>query len=246
MKRTALMGAVLAGVFALAAPAFAEPAPPALVADLRARDQAMLDGFASGDQSPFDRVLAPTVMYLDENGDLYDRKGLLDTVRPLPAGASGVIRIVDYRVELHGDTAIVFHRDDETEDYHGHLLKAQYLMTEAWVKGADGWKVTLWHAYVVAKDPPAIEVAPAVLDAYVGRYRAGPGLKDYVITRDGNDLSGGREGGTRVAIKVESGDVLFRPGDPRWRLIFQRDASGRVTGFIERREGEDLLWVRTP
>ena len=43
---------------------------------------------------------------------------------------------------------------------------------------------------------------------------------------------------------VESADVLFIAGQPRVRRIFRRDGAGRVTGFIDRREGEDIDWKR--
>jgi hypothetical protein len=33
-------------------------------------------------------------------------------------------------------------------------------------------------------------------------------------------------------------------GDPRIRKIFQYDAMGRVTGFIERRESWDIVWKK--
>jgi hypothetical protein len=42
----------------------------------------------------------------------------------------------------------------------------------------------------------------------------------------------------------EVADVYFRPGAPRSRLILQRDAAGAVTGYVDRREGHDIHWVR--
>jgi len=51
-------------------------------------------------------------------------------------------------------------------------------------------------------------------------------------------------GRPRKALRLESPDVFFVPGEPRTRRIFQRDAAGRVTGFLERRESWDLPWKR--
>jgi hypothetical protein len=34
------------------------------------------------------------------------------------------------------------------------------------------------------------------------------------------------------------------PGQPRTRKIFQRNSEGKITGFVDRREGEDLVWRR--
>jgi hypothetical protein len=44
---------------------------------------------------------------------------------------------------------------------------------------------------------------------------------------------------------AETPDILFVPGQPRIKRIFLRDAKGRITAFIDRREGEDIVWNRT-
>jgi hypothetical protein len=67
----------------------------------------------------------------------------------------------------------------------------------------------------------------------------------YVIRWDGKQLTGGREGAAVKPLQVEVRDVLFVPGQPRIRKIFQRDASGKITGFVDRRESWDLTWRRT-
>ena len=165
---------------------------------------------------------------------------------PRPPGQrGGGPSIVDYRVRLLGDTALVIHRDDEREDYHGQALRAGYLMTETWVKRGGGWKLAMTHAYVEARDPPAAPAPLAGLDAYVGRYRAAPDLV-YLIRKETDHLVGGREGASARPLLVESGDVMFIAGEPRSRKIFQRGPDGRVTGFLDRREGEDLHWRRLP
>jgi len=47
-------------------------------------------------------------------------------------------------------------------------------------------------------------------------------------------------------LKLANQDLLFVPGQPRERRFVQRSADGKVTGFIWRREGEDILWSRAP
>jgi hypothetical protein len=164
-------------------------------------------------------------------------------VQPLPAGASGNISIIDYAVQLHGDTALVIHRDDERENYHGQQLHAEYLMTETWLRRSGEWKLALVHVYVVAKDPPAVALATAALDEYAGRYSAAEDLL-YVIRRDGNQLVGGREGGTPHPLLAESPDVFFVAGQPRTRMIFTRNDAHKIDAFVDRREGEDLTFTR--
>lgn len=214
-----------------------------LEATLRARDQDLLNAIASGNRALWDATLTPDALYIDENGTIFTRADYLKSLVPLPANISGHLDIVDYQLHREGDAALVVHKDDEFEDYHGHSLEATYLMSETWVRRGTDWKLALVHVYVVAKDPPEISIPAAKLDEYVGHYRAGPDLP-WIIRRDGDHLFGGRDG--KTPLKVEAPDVLFVPGQPRERRFVQRGADGKVTGFIWRREGEDILWSRSP
>ena len=211
---------------------------------LRAKDQALLDAIAPGDRSVWEQALATDAVYVDENGVVLDRAAFLKQLEPLPAGASGSLRITYYAARILGDLATVIHTDDEQENYHGQTLQSRYLTTETWRRDDGEWKLYLVHVYAVPKDPPAITLPPKELEQYVGRYSAAPDLV-YVIRSDGQQLMGGRPGSTMKPLKVEVRDVLFIPGQPRIRKIFQRDAKGKVTGFVDRRESWDLVWKKS-
>lgn len=210
---------------------------------LRAKDQALLDAIAPGDRKVWDDALAPDAVYVDENGAVMNRSQFLEQLTPLPAGASGSLHIKSYTAHIVGDLATVVHVDDEQETYHGQVLTAQYLTTETWRRDDGEWKLYLVHAYAVLKDPPAITLPAKDLQQYVGRYTAAPDLT-YVIKWDGQQLVGGRKGGAMKPLEVEVRDVLFVPGQPRIRKIFQRDGKGKVTGFVDRRESWDLVWKK--
>lgn len=96
----------------------------------------------------------------------------------------------------------------------------------------------------VLNDPPSIQPPARKLAEYAGRYALTPDIH-YSIRLDGNRLLGRRDGGNEVELKVEVPDVLFVPGSPRSRKVFYRDASGLVTGFGDRREGQDIKWMKT-
>jgi Domain of unknown function (DUF4440) len=210
---------------------------------LRAKDQALLDAIAPGERKVWDRALAADAVYVDENGTIMDRAEFLKQLEPLPPGASGNLKIASYSAHISGDLATVVHTDDEQENYHGQMLSARYLMTETWHRDAGEWKLYLVHAYAVPKDSPAISLPIQELWQYVGRYVGGPDLV-YLVQADGKQLVGGRQGGPMRSLQVEVRDVFFVAGQPRVRKIFQRDANGKITGFVDRREGEDLVWRR--
>src|SRR5262245_31971898 len=191
-------------------------APSALVSHLRSKDQALLDAVALGDRAVWERTLSADAIYVDENGKVMTRAELLKELGPLPAGVSGNIAIVDYSVRVAGDTAMVIHRDDEKENFHGQQLTAQYLTTETWVRQKGEWLLAMVHVYSVNRDPPSVKIPDSQLDEYVGRYSAAKDLF-FVIRRDGDQLVGGREGGTVSPLLIETRDVLFSPGRPRVR-----------------------------
>ena len=225
--------------------AMASAAAPAadVTQELRSRDQALLDAIAPGDVKVWDAAMAANFVYVDENGVVMSRADYLKQLTPLPPGASGTLTIASYSVELSGDVATVVHKDDEHENYHGQNLFAQYLQTETWQKQEGNWKLLQVHCYTVLQEPKSISLAAGELDAYVGRYSAAPDV-NYVIRREGDHLLGQREGRPAATLHAEVRDVFFVSGQLRIRKIFGRDASGKVTGFIDRREGQDLVWKR--
>jgi Domain of unknown function (DUF4440) len=223
--------------------ASAEPDSASIQKRLRADDQALLDAIAPGDKAVWDRLLSKDAIYVDENGTILHRNEFLNALKPLPSGSSGHIDIVEYEASISGNVALVIHRDDEHESYHGIALRAGYLMTETWIKDGANWHLALIHAYVVAKDPPAIKTSAKALNEYEGRYRAAADL-GYVIRREGDHLIGEREGLPPVTLAQEATDVFFVAGQPRDRKIFRRDANNVIVDFVDRREGEDLVFVR--
>ena len=214
-----------------------------VTADLRARDQALLDGVAPGDVKVWDAALAPEAVYVDENGSVMSRSEFLAKLKPLPPGSTGTIRILSYSARFSGDLATVIHTDDEQEVFHGQNISAQYLTSETWQRRGGAWKLLMVHTYSTLAEPPSITLPVTELDEYVGRYSAAPDLT-YVITRDGNHLIGQRDGREGVMLKAEVRDVFFVSGALRTRKIFQRDGGNQIVGFVDRREGRDLIWKR--
>jgi len=223
--------------------------PPAassdLVQEFRQRDQALLDAVAPGDVKVWEAALAADAVYVDESGGIMSRADFFKEFKPLPSGVSGNISISAYSAHQAGDVVTVIHTDDENEFYHGQHLKAQYLTTETWQLQNGRWKLLLVHAYSVLKEPKSIVLSAPELDAYVGHYSAAPELT-YAIRREGDHLVGERAGRPATPLNAEVRDVFFVSGQLRTRKIFDRDSTGHVIGFVDRREGSDLVWKRVP
>lgn len=234
---------VIAAAASLACATGPARAPGDTAAVLRAQTQALLDAVAAGDTKVWDRYLDPGVVYLSEAGEVQTKAQLLDELKPLPAGITGKIELGRFEVKQFGDTAVVIHVDEEFENYFGHEIHAQYMNTATWRLGGDGWKLIAQQVLASLLDPPAIALPAAQLDEYTGSYQLTDAIA-YAIRRDGDHLVGERTGRPAQPLRVEARDVLFVPGQPRSRKVFQRDAAGRITGFADRREARDVVWTR--
>ena len=208
-------------------------------ATIRRLSQEFSDASAAGDAKALARLLDERVLFMNEGGDMPSKKDIVDSAQPPAPGTSSTLVQKDLKVEMHGNVAVTSFTDVATFRFNGQSHGAEFLSTEVWLKENGTWKMISSQTMAAQHDPPAATLPNATLDEYVGTYRAGDFT--YRIERDGDALRGVPQGGAPVVLKAELRDVFFTPGQPRTRRIFQRDAQGRVTGFVSRREGLD--WV---
>jgi ketosteroid isomerase-like protein len=208
-------------------------------------EQEMANAVAAGDTAVWDRYLDSRVIYAEEDGSHKGKSAMLKEIRPLPKGLGGKIKIELLSYAEDGDTAVALFRQNEIEYYFGQTIHASYLTNTTWKKRADGWKQIAAQVLAERTDPPTIALPVTTLSQYAGTYRLNKSEPTYTLTVRGGKLVGTRNGRKPAEWKAEASDVFFIPGDPRIRKIFQRDAAGHITGFVERRESWDIVWVKT-
>ncbi len=233
----------LSGAAASAATQTGAPEAQSTAAELRVKTQELLDAVAPGRVEVWEKYLDPELVHIDENGVRRSRSELLKEIQPLPPGLVGSISIDRFVVRDFGDWAVVDVEMQEQLDYFGQPLRSRFRSMDTWRRTASGWKLVGQHVSAVLKDPPATAFDPGMPCEYAG---------SYVLTADrkaelrcvADGLEAQREGRPAVTYKREVGDVFFVPGQPRTRRIFVRNQAGRITGFVDRREGEDVGWTR--
>jgi hypothetical protein len=227
--------------------AYALLAAPALADDrgvITAQMQELADAIASGHASVWDKYLDANVIYAEEDDSYKGKAQMLKEIVPLPKGLGGTIKIELLSYHEDGDVAVGLFRQDETEQYYGQTLYAKYLTNTTWKKRREGWKMIAAQVIAERTDPPAITLSPSLLGEYAGTYRLKDSEDVYTLELTRGQLVGTRGSRKPTAWSAEARDVFFVPGDPRIRKIFQRDASGRVVGFVERRESWDIVWLK--
>jgi ketosteroid isomerase-like protein len=215
----------------------------AVEAELKRLTQENLDAIAPGLVEVWRRNLHDKVTHVDENGAVRNKTELLAEFTPLPKGLIGRLKVDKFKVTLEGNVAVATHEDLEHLEYHGQLLVSRWRSTDTWLKTAAGWKLLAEQTLAILEDPPAIQLTASQLCAYAGTYQLTPEITDTIRCANGR-LTGTRTGRPEVTYQPEVLDVFFAAGRPRTRRIFLRDATGAITGFVDRREGIDVRWSK--
>ncbi len=209
--------------------------------ELRRICQELIDAVAPGEVEVWRKYLHERLIHVDENGVVRNKAELLKELAPLPPGLVGSISIDRFVAEIHGEVAVLAYEMQEHLDYHGQVLRSRFRASDTWLKGPQGWRLINQQVGAVLKDPPSIQLTQQQLCSYSGTFV----LTEQMVTVvrcTASELIAERTGRKPATYLPEVADVFFEAGQPRSRRIFQRDAAGRITGFVDRREGEDIHW----
>jgi ketosteroid isomerase-like protein len=211
--------------------------------ELRKAVREMLDAIAPGNADVWKRYLHERVVLVDENGVVRTKSEMLAEFSPLPPGLVGNLAVDKFKMEQHGDIAVLAYEAQEHLDYHGQTLQSRYRINDTWLQTREGWKLLSEQVAAVMKDPPSIKLTQQQLCEYSGTYSLTAEITTTIgCTVDG--LTAERSGRKPTPYLAEVKDVFFAAGQPRTRRIFVRDAQGKVVAFVDRREGEDICWKR--
>lgn len=211
-------------------------------AKLKQLSQEFSDASASGDAKALDRMLDERVVFMNEGGEIASKKDIVSSAAPPPKGSSNVLVQSDWNLELHGNVAVTSFTDNATFHVSDQVMHAKFRSTEVWLKEVDSWRMISSQTLALPEAPPSIQLPAKALDEYVGTYSAGNNT--VKIVRQGNALMSSTNNAKPAPLDVEVRDVLFTPSLPRIRRIFERDPSGKITGFVARREGHGFVFKR--
>jgi hypothetical protein len=232
----------LAGALLVTSGAIAKEALPLSELLLR-KTQEFSDAGLRGDKAALDGALAPDVAFTNEDGSTPSKADILAEASPPPAGVEKTIAVTDFKLRAHGQFAVATFVDVLDQVVRGQHLRFRYRSTEVWRNDPVGWRIIASQTLLLSDDPPQVSLPVSVLEDYVGVYDAGAGVT-VQVTRTADSLASATDGGAPIALKAELKDVFFIPGQPQLRRIFLRDVDGRITGYVNRLQGQDLLAKR--
>ena len=146
----------------------------------------------------------------------------------------------DLKVRIDGDTAIATFHSDQLTEVGGQTTSVHKWQVETHVRRNGHWLLLSVADGLIPPEPQAAKVDPSILDAYVGRYEWAPTLVAK-IERKGDALLEHLGTGEPAEWRPETETTFFMPGAAAGgdisRIIFAKDAGGRVTHYIYRELG---------
>ncbi len=211
--------------------------------ELVRRTQELLDGVTAGDRKPFERYFADDALDHDEKGRSMDKKALLADITPPPPHWSGSLRLSHPESRIAGNTAILSYDLEETETISNQTVQTRYHTTDTWLRRGGTWQIIAEQALRYYADPATGKPEVAKYADYAGVYELEPG-RTREVSSQGESLFMQRNGKDKELLLTETGDLFFRK-DVEGRILFRRNAQGKVDALIDRRNNEDIIWRKT-
>ncbi len=232
---------MLAATLLIAALLDATPAPQTqeLQRALTGITEEIIEAIRTGNRGTVERHLAQDMILINRDGKEYSRDYLLAEMVPPPEGYDLGFTMLDTRVIERGESALLTFLLQERLDIFGHDVSTVYRNHLLFHRIDGAWKVVLYTYWEKPSAPAVISPIPGTLEPLVGTYELAPGKRITRITREGDKLRLQREGGEPRDLLPMAGDRFFLP-DVEGEYYFEKDASGRTTALVFRRNWIDL------
>lgn len=184
---------------------------------------------------------------LATGGQVVTRSELIAAIARAPTGAAVTYGVDSAHVEIVGHVAMVEYRLTDRRRFGGYARTLVSRGTDTFVERDREWRLVRRTQTWIVAPPATITLDPTVLRAFVGRYEHGPGFVDDV------HLVGGELVATSSAEAAAAmpgahlrpvSDDAFSPDGIAPLIVFERDASGRVTGYVQQSPDGSVVRAR--
>lgn len=220
---------------------FSQNSPEAILKSLVPREQKLLDAIAIGDKSVWKSLLDDSCFIGIEDGSIVSKEKQIEDLNPLPPAYKGMIKIIEPKLQLHENTAVLTFIDDEYLELYGQKIHTQYRQTDTWMKRDGEWKMIAMQLFEIPKNPPPVIMPEAVLSKYIGTYELSSD-RNCIVTVDNGKLYAQKNNKAPIELLAETESVFFKNGDGRGRVIFIKNDGNGTYNMVERRAGEDVVW----
>lgn len=215
----------------------AQRAPSGRLPDLVEAIRADYAAIAHRDTSALRKGLADDFRWvIATGGQVVTKPQILAAVAHAPSAAVLRYDVDSAHVAMLGDVALVDYRVTDRRKFGGYEKALASRGTDTFVLRDGGWRLVRRTQTWIVAAPTTIAMDGAALRAFVGRYQHGAGFVDDVHL-EGDQLyatsSAESASGMRGAHLLPVSDDAFSPNGVAPLIVFERDANGRITGYVQ-------------
>ena len=204
--------------------------------------QARMDAYRAGDRAFFEALLAEDFVSVGPDGRRVGRSAYLDGEFGTAPGGHGLrpeTLVSDFTARRTGDAIVLNYEERVTTEVGGNPFTEHLRRLDVYVLQQRRWRLLTMTAVRVPEAPRAIAMPVGALAAYAGRYGFGPNLVSTVRVENGRliEQTSGQQAGELLPVGP---DLFYAPPDMEARVMFERDASGRVVAQIYRSGTQSL------
>jgi hypothetical protein len=214
----------------------------ALAAEFKPLLDARYAAIARADTSVAGRGFADDLSWFGIAGAGLSKAQLL-ALTSKPQVPAPTYRVDGIRARRVGDVAIVEYRRTDHRSVGQMDQNTTVDAQEVFVRRNGKWLLELHTQSWVVKPAKPIAFDAAKLRAFVGRYQIAPGYVDNVHL-EANQLVATATGQTVGAKLVPVSADAFSPDGVGALIVFERDSTGRVTGYVQGYPNGDVFRAR--
>jgi hypothetical protein len=184
---------------------------------------------------------------LATGGQVVTRSELIAAIARAPSSAVVTYGVDSAHVEIVGRVAMVDYRLTDRRRFGGYARAFVSRGTDTFIERDGEWRLTRRTQTWIVSPPATITLGPTALRAFVGRYEHGSGFVDDVRL-EGGELVATSSAEAAAALPGAHlrpvSDDAFSPDGVAPLIVFERDASGRVTGYVQQSPDGSVVRAR--
>jgi|HubBroStandDraft_1064217.scaffolds.fasta_scaffold06819_6 hypothetical protein len=196
--------------------------------------------FGRFDKNAYSAFIDPSAVFAEPD-NIHTGSQQIAEARPT-VGYKRTLEHDSPKVTSFGQTAVAVYHQTEKEIYGEQSLTYRLVVVDTYIKKDTGWVLI---AHVEMPEPlkrQAVKVNPAVFAQYAGQYEYGPGFVDTISVISGKLMSQETGDDKPTELLALNETTFFEDGDGDEALvIFQKGASGKVSHYLLRMRGEELI-----
>ena len=136
------------------------------------------------------------------------------------------------RVRRLGDVALVHYRREDHRRVGDYQMTTSTRALDVFRRDGKSWLLEYHTQTWLVAPATSLKLDSAAVAAFIGRYRIGPGYVDDVHW-EARRLVATASGQTAGATLVPVSAAAFSPDGVGALMVFERDATGRVVGYVQ-------------